>query len=298
MNWKAFFKKLLFPPSWLTALLTAFTIVSLPVVFLSGLTEAPLAYVIYAVSFYTGCVVSIFCGVVLPKRYWEIRRKLYANPLGNRYLTDAAFKTQVSLYVSLGMNLLYVGVNVLFWFWNRSMWFVILAGYYGILAVMRFLLLRYVWSNELGSNRLGELKIACACAWLLLTVNFVLSGAVLMILHQNKGFEYHGVLIYVVAGYTFYITSHAIVDLIKYRAYKNPVMTVTKIIALSAALVSMLALETAMFSQFGGDMQPESQWLMIALTGAGVSIIVVVLSVYMIRKCAKESKEIKRNGRP
>ena len=128
-------------------------------------------------------------------------------------------------------------------------------------------------------------------------LNFSLTGAVMMILYQNKGFEYHGILIYVMASYTFYMTTHAIVDLIKYRRYHSPVMTISKVIALSAALVSMLALETAMFSQFGGDMAPENKWLMIALTGAGVSIIVIVMSVYMIAKTAQEIKEIERNGR-
>lgn len=118
-----------------------------------------------------------------------------------------------------------------------------------------------------------------------------------MILHQNKGFAYHGMLICVVASYTFYMTTHAVVDLIKYRRYRSPVMTVSKIVALSAALVSMLALETAMLSQFGGEMSPESKWLMIALTGAGVSAIVIVLSVYMIVRTAQEIKEIERNGR-
>lgn len=135
------------------------------------------------------------------------------------------------------------------------------------------------------------------CSCILLLLNFVLTGAVLMILYQNKGFEYHGVLIYVMAGYTFYITTHAIIDLVKYRKYQSPVMTTSKVIALSAALVSMLSLETAMFSQFGGDMAPENRWLMIALTGAGVSIVVIVMSVYMIARTAKEIKEIKKYGR-
>lgn len=203
----------------------------------------------------------------------------------------------MSLYASLGVNLLYVGVNVLSWFLYRSMWFVVLAGYYCILAVMRFLLLRYIRGNKLGLNRLGELKRARLCAYILLTLNFVLTGTVMMILYQNRGFHYNGMLIYVMAGYAFYMTAHAIVDLVKYRKYQSPIMTTSKIIALSAALVSMLSLETAMFSQFGGDMSPENQWLMIALTGAGVSIIVITMSVYMIVQTAKEIKEIKKNGR-
>ena len=114
-----------------------------------------------------------------------------------------------------------------------------------------------------------------------------------MILYQNKGYEYHGVLIYVMAAYTFYMTTHAMIDLIKYRKYKSPVMTMTKVIALSAALVSMLSLETAMFSQFGQEMSLEDQYLMIALTGAGVSIAVVTMSIAMIVKSNREMRQLK-----
>ena len=297
MDWKAFWKKLVFPPIWLMVLLVLVSAIALPLVFLKGLDETPAACIVYVIAFYTVCVVSVFCGMVLPKQYNHIRNRIYVHPLGHRYLTDAAFKTHISLYASLAANLLYVAVNVLSWYLYHSLWFVVLAVYYVILAVMRFLLVRYVRVHGLGKNRLGELRRARLCSFILLTLNLVLTGAVMMILYRNKGFEYHGILIYVMAGYTFYITAHAIVDLVKYRKYHSPVMTASKIIALSVALVSMLALETAMFSQFGENMTPENQWLMIALTGAGVSIIVIVMSVFMIVKTAQEIKEIDRNGR-
>ncbi len=297
MDWKAFWKKFVFPPVWLMVLLFIVSAVALPFVFVKGLNETLVAYIVYVIAFYAVCVISVFCGVVLPKQCKSIREKLYANPVAYRYATDAAFKTHVKLYASLAVNLLYVGVNILSWWLYRSMWFVVLAVYYVILAVMRFLLVRYVRIHGLGKNRLGELQRARLCSYILLTLNFVLTGAVMMILYQNKGFEYDGILIYVMASYTFYTTIHAIVDLIKYRKYHNPVITTSKIITLSAALVSMLALETAMFSQFGGDMTPENKWLMIALTGAGVSIVVIIMSVYMLIKTAQEIKEIERNGR-
>ena len=238
-------------------------------------------------------VLCVFFSMVLPGRYRQIRQKIYDNPIGHKYMTDIVFRTHVSLYSSLGINILYVGVNILSFFLYRSMWFVVLAIYYSILAIMRFLLVRYVRKAGIGKDRLGELKRSRLCAMILLTVNFALSGAVLMILYQNKGFEYHGVLIYVMAAYTFYITTHAIIDLIKYRKYNSPIMTTTKVIALSAALVSMLSLETAMFSQFGADMAPENKWLMIALTGAGVSVTVVTMSIYMIVKSVKEIRKLK-----
>lgn len=297
MNRKTLGKKLLFPPLWLIILLLLFSAVALPIVFVKNLSNSPAAYTVYVVAFYTVCVISAYCSVVLPKQYKTIREKIYSHPLGHRYMTDPAFKTHVKLYASLAVNLLYVSANVLSWFLYRSMWFVVLAVYYVILAVMRFLLLRYVRGNVIGENQLGELHRARLCSCILLLLNFALTGAVLMMLYQNKGYDYHGILIYVMAAYTFYITVNAIINLIKNRKYKSPVMTIAKIIALSAALVSMLNLETAMFSQFGADMSADDQWLMIALTGAGVSIAVIVMSVYMIARTAQEIKEIKKDGR-
>lgn len=293
MNWKKMGKRLLFPPLWMIILLVVISVVMLSMVFVKGWQEKPVAYVVYVVSFYAVVVVTAFLGLVLPKQYRQIKGKIYDNPLGNRYMTDMAFRTHVSLYLSLTINLLYVGVNALFGVLYGTVWFGILAGYYAILAVMRFLLLRFVNRNGIGKECILEFRRSRLCGFILMTVNLTLSGAVLMILYQNKGYEYPGILIYVMALYTFYVTIAAIINIIKYRKYKSPVMSTAKIINLSAALVSMLALETAMFSQFGKDMSTENQQLMIMLTGAGVSIVVVTMSIYMIVRATKEIKKLK-----
>ena len=106
MNWKAFWKKLVFPPIWLMALLLVVSAAALPFVFIKGLDETPVAYIVYVIAFYTVCVVSVFCGVVLPKQYKSIREKLYAIPIAHRYMTDAAFKTHMKLYAALAATLL------------------------------------------------------------------------------------------------------------------------------------------------------------------------------------------------
>jgi len=293
MDWKRTGKKLLFPPVWLLALLTAVSSVLLTVVFVKGWEQAVIAYFVYVLAFYTLAVVSIYCAMVLPKRYGAVKQKFCENPLGNRYLTDRVFRGKVGLYLSLGISLLYIGGNLLSWYWSRSWWFVVLSVYYGIMAVMRFLLVGYVRRNEVGHRVLSEWKRARVCAYILLLINLSLGGAVLMILYQHRGYDYPGIMIYVMALYTFYSAIHAVVDIIKYRALGSPVMSTAKIVSLSAALVSMLNLETAMFAQFGGDMSPEDQRLMIIFTGAGVSITVVTLSVSLI---ARATKEIRRNG--
>lgn len=283
-DWKTICKKLLFPPVWLMAILTATSAATLTAVFLNGWEIAAIAYIIYVLAFYTLCVVTLFFVMVFPSWYKTVKDKIYDNAFGKRYMTDAKFRTQVSLNLSLGINLLYVAVNLFSGLRYQTAWFGILAVYYGILAVMRFLLLRV----GIGKDLRKELLRSRTCAVILLTLNLILTGAVLMILFQDKGYEYNGILIYVMALYTFYMTTHAIIGIIKYRKLGSPVMSTAKVINLAAALVSMLSLETAMFSQFGADMSRENQRLMIALTGGGVSLIVITLSVYMIVRANRE----------
>ena len=293
MDWKKLGKKLLFPPVWLMAVLTLASAVLLTMVFVKGWDRQIIAYVIYVLSFYTLSVVTVFCVMVLPKQYGQMKKKIYGNPFGNRYMTDKVFRTQLSLYISLASSLLYIGINLWSWHFSRSWWFVVLAVYYVIMALMRFLLVGYVWGNEIGTSMRGEWKRSRICAYILLLVNLSLSGAVLMILYQHRGYDYPGVLIYVMALYTFYSTTHAIVEIVKYRAMESPVMSTAKIVSLSAALVSMLNLETAMFAQFGGEMARQDQNLMIILTGAGISASVVTLSVILIVKATKEIRREK-----
>ncbi len=293
MDWKKIGRKLLFPPIWVMVLLTIASAALLITVFVRGWEQQVIAYIIYVLAFYALSVVTLFCVMVLPKQYSAIKQKIYDHPLGNRLITDRAFRTKMSLYLSLSINLLYAAINIWSWHFSRSWWFVVLAAYYVIMSVMRFLLVRYMRSNEVGLSVLQEWKRSRLCAYILLLVNLSLSGAVLMILYQHRGYDYPGMLIYVMALYTFYSTTHAIVDIVKYRALGSPIMSTAKIVSLSAALVSMLNLETAMFTQFGAEMAQKDQNLMIILTGAGISIIVVTLSVLLIVKATTEIRREK-----
>lgn len=299
MDWKNIIKKLLYPPLWQIILLAIFSTAALILLFTNRWNTLPIAYAVYMLSFYSLCIACIFCIRTLPMQYKKIRQKVGETEYGSRYMSDAAFRTHISLYLSLAVNLLYAGINLLSFVLYRSVWFFILAAYYAILVTMRFLLLRYMRNNNIGQNRLGECRVSTLCAVILLTMNFVLSGAVFMILYQDKGFAYHGTLIYAAALHTFYTTIRAVIGVIRHKKYASLIITTTKIIALSAALVSMLSLETAMFSQFGTDMAVKEKRLMIALTGAGVSVIVIIMSVYIIVQSSIKRKKLRssQNGK-
>lgn len=294
MEWKKLIK-LLYPPVWLIALLVPVCTAALIFIFLGGYEQHPVAYAAYVLAFYTLLVIVMRCINTVPAHYRSAKKKVYSNPVGNRFMTDMPFRTHVSLYGLLAVNLLYVALNVISGAIYNSAWFYILALYYAILAAMRFLLVRFVNRTGIGKDRYKELKRSRLCGYILLTVNLALSGAVLMILYQKKGYEYNGILIYAMAAYTFFITAIAIKNLIKYKRLGSPVMSMAKVISMAAALVSILSLETAMLAEFGAELQDSDKWLFIALTGAGVSIVIITMSIYSIIKNSKEIKRITEN---
>ena len=65
-------------------------------------------------------------------------------------------------------------------------------------------------------------------------------------------------------------------------------------ISLTAALVSMLSLETAMLTQFGAADDPMFRRIMTASTGVGISIIVLGMAIFMIVKSTKQMKHIEQ----
>lgn len=110
-KWKKILHGFLYPQVWLIILLCAVSAAGLTVVFVMELSEHPIAYAVYVIAFYTISVLSLFFIRILPKQYKAVRQKVYSHPLGNRYMTDIAFKVRISLYIALAINLLYSAYN-------------------------------------------------------------------------------------------------------------------------------------------------------------------------------------------
>lgn len=216
-----------------------------------------------------------------------------AHPLGGRFVSDAKFRTEVSLYQGFAINLLYIAIKMASGIYYRSLWFISLAVYYILLAVMRFLLLhRRSRENDLLLQKV-ELHRYRLCGVALLFMNVALAGIVAFMVHQNQGYNYPGMLIYAMAAYSFYAVIIAVVNVIKFRKHGSPILSAAKVINLIAAIVSILSLETAMLSHFGNEDDPLFRKKMIGYTGSGVCILVLGIAVLMIVKSSKQIKRLK-----
>lgn len=292
-------KRLLFLPPWLTVLIAVPSFVFVFYMLGTGNDSSPFSYLSYAMSAYATIITATgIAEIVKTARkgidHLPLLQKIRSIPAGDRYLSDVGFRSEVSLYGGLLINLLYIAMKLFFGIRYRSAWFISLAVYYMFLAVMRFLLLHYMGKVPIGQNIASEFRRYRACGLVLLLMNQALVGIIVYIVHKNQGFSYPGLLIYAMATYAFYTIITAVINVVKSRKHGSPILSAAKAVNLTAALVSMLSLETAMLAQFGDDDSAFRQ-VMTASSGGVISLIVLGMAVYMIVRAGRELKKCKIN---
>ena len=255
--------------------------------------SSPVAYPSYVLSAYSLTISCAWLGKNGRSMKARIQTAVHTNPVSHRYITDVSFRMQVSLHLSLGMNVLYAVMKFVYGLLYHSIWYGTLAVYYFLLALMRFALLRSANRNGFGKNMLQELKQYRFCGMILLVMNIALAGVVVLVVRKNEGFRYAGYLIYVMALYAFINITTAVINVVRYRKYNSPVMSAAKVLSFTSALVSMLSLETAMLAQFGAEENPETfRRFMTAATGGGVCVIVFAIAVCMIIHSGRQRKRL------
>ncbi len=155
-----------------------------------------------------------------------LMKKFRSTVVGEKYLTDVRFRAGVSLYQGFFINLLYIVMKLVSGILYRSTWFIALAVYYILLAVMRFLLVRRLNVQD----EVSELRRYRLCGVMLLFMNQALAGIVIFMVYQNQGFDYPGLLIYAMAAYAFYAVILAIVNVVKTRRHNSPILSAAKAI--------------------------------------------------------------------
>ncbi len=284
--------RILFPPAGLVIISVPAAAALLVYTFAFGGEGTPAAYIAYVFSAWSLTVVCI--GIMPAVR--RCRRLAHSNQLMHRYLTDMPFKATVSLHASFGVNTLYGVFKLVMGIIYSSLWLITLGVYYMCLANMRFLLLRHVNRNTAGKDLELEWRRYRLCGMLLIPINIALCGLIVLIIHQERGFEYPGYLIYAMALYAFYAAIMAVVNLVRYRRLGSPVLSAAKSINLAAALVSILALETAMMSQFGGEEDQTFRLVMTSSTGGVVFATVLGMALLMIIRATGQLKQIREKN--
>ena len=288
-TFKKILKLVVFPP-------IPFIILMFPVayggMFISLALSGAYHYATYAFYALAAYELGIIC-VHIPKLIKWIGKIRKSNRYINRFESDAELRTKISLYSTVLFNTVYAAFMVWMGIVNRSFWFFSLAAYYVMLDVVRFCLLRHMRSADFGQRRLDELKRYRFCGKMLAYLNIALAFMIFFVVYWNRGYEYNYIVTIAMAAYTFTTVAVSIVNVVKYRKYNSPVMSATRAISLAAAAVSMLTLETAMLTAFGGDNGPEFRRMMTLTTGIAVFAFILAMAIYMIVRANKQIKKLK-----
>ena len=212
--------------------------------------------------------------------------RLRASPKIKQFMEDPLYRTQVLLYQGFFINLAYVLIKLASGFYYHSTWFISLAFYYLILTLIRYSLLRYVRRAPAKGDIPAELRRYRLVGILLIPMTLALAGMVILIVTQKEGYVYPGLLIYAMSAYTFYMITVAAVNVVKFRRHGSPVLSAIMVVNLTAALVSMLSLETAMIARFGEDAE-HFRYITTGVSGAVVCAVVLAMASYMIIKATK-----------
>lgn len=302
---KRFYKilhNILFPPIWTVILvsLIGFPLVIFALKCLSSTN--PVSYAAYVISAYAFTILVLaFPKLKVKIKYWlrhnPIVERISSHPIGKRYLNDLTFKGNISLHQGLLINLFYAGFKFVTSLIYGSVWLGAIAVYYIMLSILRLhLILNARKAAKLDSSKSKLTYEFCSyrrTGFLMFFLNGAMGGMVVQMIWQNEGYEYPGYVIYLSEMYTFYSFISAIMNLVKFRRAGSPILSASKTISFAGALMSVLALQTAMISRFGeGDEQFRMK--MNSITGAFVLGITLFMAVYLIVHGQKSLNKLKR----
>lgn len=279
---KMIIRHILYPTNKTWLIIPFASYMALIFIFAQEKTESMLAYPIYCMSAYS---LSVLC-IVAPKKVRKlvriiqnshVMRRFLALGTVSRYMSDVAFRGNISIYQGMTVNFLYMIFRMVMGIRYVSIWFVSMAVYYLLLGVIRaYLLICY---------KQRDVKDETVCyrntAWFLFLLNVPMGGMIVLMVRTNSGFSYPGYVIYLSALYTFYTVIAAVRNIVKFRKIGSPILSAAKVLNFIAAMMSILGLQTAMISQFSTHGENYRK-MMNGITGGFVYVTVIAIAIYML----------------
>ena len=205
-----------------------------------------------------------------------------STPVSNRMICDKRYRIITVATASFALNLCYALHNGVIGIFSNSPWFITMCAYYIILSTMRFSAVLSEKRNKQRKSSVSEIFIMRFSGALLMILSGVLSISIYISFKAEVTPVYHEIVMITIATYTFYKTTMAIINAVKVRKTKSPLLITIKNISCADAGASMLSLQRSMFASFSTkDLDANKVNVMNALLGAFVCVFVLVLGFRM-----------------
>lgn len=295
--WRRAAYRILHPAPWLLAVLS---LVSFPLTFCflwSGGSTSWIACTVYSLAAYS---LTALC-VGLPGAIAHLRTSVHESRLvrrlGNtetarRMANDGDFRRSAVMLRGIAANAVYAAFRVFTGLRLSSVWFLSIAFYYAALAALKACV-AVCFRRAAGRNDRTEYECRCMerISRLVLLIDLPMGVMIFQMVIKNSSYNYPGSLIYLSALHTFYTAVVSIINFVGTRTGTGALVHGAKMIDCISASMSLLGLQTALLARFSPD-DIEYRFMMNALTGAGVFVLVIIFSVWM----SVYSKKIRNKG--
>ncbi len=304
VDFRSLWKKILNPPTCVKVLIFIITLISatLSLVMVGlGLENGLLSIIAYILFGVAGVSLAYSVYLIIPifpKMKSGIIAWMEKYEFTHLLLRNFGFRTVIFAIGSFLMSLLFSSFNAYMGIKNRSIWYGALAAFYIALAFLRGGVLAYHKrriGKKVQNDDYFKAKVYRNSGISTLILNIALSSAIAQMIFSGEHFTYMGLTIFVYAAYAFYKITISIIALVK--AHKQTDLTVRAIrnINLVDALVSILALQTALLTRFNeGEINIS---IFNTFTGIIVSLLSVGIGIYMIASANKKLKEIQKENK-
>ena len=193
----------------------------------------------------------------------------------------AEWLAHISLLCGLLLNLSYAILRIFSGIRTRSLWFCAEAVYYMALGAIRFSLVEEARQRDFTQPHIARRSYRRGGQWLLL-LSLSAIGIVALAIRESHVYSYPNFIVIAAAMFTLWRVGSAIYHVLHFRRQSLPVPLLSKVISLSAALVSCFGLHGTLLARFGRWEQMHS--LQNGIFGALICISLTVMALTVLRK--------------
>ena len=203
------------------------------------------------------------------------------------------WRARAALFGGILFNLLYALFRLFSGIVTSSLWFCAEAIYYVILGSIRFSLVeddrRVMAENDPVRRDIAICRSYRKGGRLLLLLALAMYGIVFLTIRENRAYVYPNFIIIGAVLFAAWRAGSAVYHLLHFRRQKSPVLLSAKALSLSAALLSLFALQGTLLSRFGRSLVWRAAWN--GISGTFIGVLLTVMALMMLGKGKKRTPD-------
>lgn len=203
------------------------------------------------------------------------------------------FRVRVMLCSSLSVNIIFAVFSLASAAFRESFWEGALAVYHLILCGLYAYLVRCLPDGETRDEHMRELQAEQKAGFALTALDFALGGIMVQVIRLGRSYIYPRYLIYGMALFAFCSLGFSILNVIKYRKLRSPVLSAAGAVNLTVSLMTLFGLETALLTAFGGG-DTDFRRNITSVTAIFICIVVFVISGLMGMRTGKQIRKLRK----